>query len=167
MSQEVTYNEHAAKALETLSKGAFLTTASAGKTNTMTIAWGNIGFMWGQPIFTVMVRPSRYTQQLIEQSGEFTVSIPLADMQQALSVCGAKSGRDTDKFALAGLSLAPGQKISTPVIAGCGLYYECKVVYQQAMNPETLQPDQSAKWYPNGDFHTLYFGQIVACYTAK
>ena len=165
MSHQIPYNEYAAKALQILSKGAFLTTASAGKTNTMTIAWGNIGFMWGQPIFTVMVRPSRYTHQLLEESGNFTVSIPLRDMQQPLGICGSKSGRDTEKIALAGLKLLPGQKIDTPVIAGCGLHYECKVVYKQAMVQEALAPELAAKWYAAGDYHTLYYGQILTCYT--
>lgn len=165
MSREIPYNEYAAKALEVLSKGAFLTTARDGKVNTMTIAWGNIGFMWGEPIFTVMVRPSRFTHQLIEQSGEFTVSLPLHDMREALGICGSKSGRDTDKIALAGLTLSPGQKIITPVIQGCGLYYECKIVYTQVMNPETFNKDLTGKWYGSGDFHTLYYGKIVACYT--
>lgn len=162
--REVPYTEYATKAIEILSKGAFLTTAHGGKTNTMTIAWGNIGFMWGKPVFTVMVRPSRYTYQLIEQSGEFTVSIPLQDMQQALALCGTKSGRDLDKIAAAGLTLLPGQKVATPVIAGCGLHYECKIVYKHPLDPAALDPAYKAKCYASGDFHTLYFGEIVACY---
>lgn len=52
--------------LKTLSKGAFLTTAAEGKQNTMTIGWGSLGFKWGQSTFTVMVRQSRYTKELID-----------------------------------------------------------------------------------------------------
>lgn len=165
MSHEIPYSEYAAKTLQILSKGAFLTTAFAGKTNTMTIAWGNIGFMWGQPVFTVMVRPSRYTHHLIEQSGEFTVSVPLENMQQPLGICGSKSGRNTEKISLAGLTLLAGQKINTPVIAGCGLHYECKVIYKHAMVQAALAPELTAKWYTGGDYHTLYYGQILTCYT--
>jgi flavin reductase (DIM6/NTAB) family NADH-FMN oxidoreductase RutF len=131
----------------------------------MTIAWGNIGFIWGKPIFTVLVRPSRYTYQFIEKSGEFTVSIPLKDMQKALGICGSKSGRDIDKFAVAELSVLPAQKINTPIISGCGLHFECKILYKQEMNPTHLDADVNQKSYTNGDYHTLYFGEIVSCYT--
>lgn len=162
--KSIAYTEQLGKAIEQLSKGAFLTTAHNGKTNTMTIAWGNIGFKWGKPIFTVMVRHSRYTYELIDNSTEFTVSIPVNDMQKALGICGSKSGRDTDKFAAAGLTALPGQQVSVPVIKGCGLHYECKIVYKQAMDPQLLDKDFAAKWYANGDYHVLYYGEIVACY---
>jgi len=167
MIQEVAYNQYAEKAIEVLSKGAFLTTAVDGQINTMTIAWGSIGFIWAKPVFMVMVRPSRHTYQLIEKSGEFTVSIPLKDMQQALALCGTKSGRDMDKLAAAGLTTLPGQKIATPVIEGCGLHYECKIVYKQAMTSENLDTEINSKKYGTGDYHTLYFGEIVASYIEK
>ena len=58
----------------------------------------------------------------------------------------------------------PGKKISTPVIADCGLHYECKVVYKQEMSPELLDNDLQQRWYENGNLHTLYFGEILATY---
>lgn len=80
--------------LKTLSKGAFLTTAADGKQNTMTIGWGSLGFKWGQPTFTVMVRQSRYTKELIDANPEFTVSFPVNEgFAPALGLCGSKSGR--------------------------------------------------------------------------
>lgn len=167
MMKEVNYLEYADKAIEVLSKGAFLTTAADGQVNTMTIAWGSIGFVWAKPVFMAMVRPSRHTYQLIEKSGEFTVSIPLNDMQQALALCGTKSGRDMDKMAAAGLSTLPGQKVSTPAIAGCGLHFECKVLYKQAMTSENLETEINSKKYGTGDYHTLYFGEIVSAYTEE
>lgn len=164
MSKDVTYNELSARALEILHKGAFLTTAGNNKVNTMTIGWGTIGIAWQKPVFMVMVRPSRYTYDLIEKSNEFTVSIPLKDLGKALGICGSKSGRDLDKFAAAGLKAVPAKKINTPVIADCGLHYECKIIYKQKMIPEQLAAGDQAACYPNGDYHTLYFGEIVASY---
>lgn len=63
----------------------------------------------------------------------------------------------------ANLTTAPGTKISTPVIAGCGLHYECKVVYKQ-MVADLLAPDLQEKWYGTGNYHTLFFGEILATY---
>jgi flavin reductase (DIM6/NTAB) family NADH-FMN oxidoreductase RutF len=168
MPKEIAYNEFAKQALDQLSKGgAFLTTAHNGKTNTMTIGWGSIGFVWGKPVLTVMVRHSRYTYELIEKSGEFTVSFPLNDMKKALGICGSKSGRDIDKFAAAGLTTLPGQNIATPVISGGGLHFECKIVYKQAMDQAQLDKAYNEKWYGAGDYHTFYMGEIVSCYTEE
>lgn len=163
--KEVAYNEHAGKALDILSKGAFLTTAHDGKVNTMTIGWGSLSYMWGKPVFVVMVRHSRYTYEIIEKSGEFTVSLPFKDMKKQLSFCGTKSGREIDKFAAMELTTDPGQKVATPVIADCGLTYECRIVYKQTMTENALDPEYSKRWYAQGDYHTIYYGEIVACYT--
>ena len=55
---------------ETLSRlrdpGLLLAAAGAdGKPSAMTIGWGTIGVIWSKPIFTVLVRPSRYTFKLL------------------------------------------------------------------------------------------------------
>lgn len=163
--KEISFNQFAPQILQQLPKGAFLTVSHGGRDNTMTIGWGTIGVIWGQPIFSVLVRPSRFTYGLLEASGEFTVSIPLVDMSKALGVCGSKSGRDLDKFAAAGLQKLPGQKIVTPVIAGAGLHYECKTVYKQPMNPPALDGGLNTACYANGDYHTMYFGHILSTWT--
>ena len=95
--QNINAFDHAETILKVLAKGAFLTTAAGGRHNTMTIGWGALGNIWGKPVFTVMVRHSRYTHELIEAHNEFTVSFPLtAAFSKALGLCGSKSGRDMD-----------------------------------------------------------------------
>ena len=112
--QEIPFDQYAPQVLQQLPKGAFLTVSHGGRDNTMTIGWGSLGVIWGKPVFSVLVRPSRYTYGLLEASGEFTVSVPLTDMAKALGVCGSKSGRDLDKFAAAGLQKLPGIKPKQP-----------------------------------------------------
>lgn len=46
-----------------------------GPPNAMAIGWGTVGIVWRNPIFIVLVRPSRYTYKLIEESGDFSVNI--------------------------------------------------------------------------------------------
>lgn len=146
-------------------QGAFLSVAGAERANTMTIGWGSIGFIWKRPIFMVMVRQSRFTYELIEKTDHFTVSIPNDDrMKQALTVCGTKSGRDIDKCAAAGINFVPAQTVASPVVAGCGLYYECKIVYKQPMDQAMLLPEIQETMYANHDYHVLYYGEIAACY---
>lgn len=167
MNTQLTYEQFSAEAASLMPKNAFMTTAHAGKTNTMTIGWGSVGIMWGKPVFTAMVRQSRYTKELVDQSSEFTITLPLADMKEALALCGSKSGRDLDKIAASKLTLAAGQTVTTPVIAAPGLHLECKVVFTQTMEPQNLDAANQAKWYASGDYHTLYFAEIVAAYKTE
>lgn len=163
--ERVDFNQYSSEALEQLRRGAFLTVKAGDKVNTMTIGWGSIGFIWGKPIFMVAVRYSRYTYELIDKAKEFTVSIPLKkDLKKELAYCGTKSGRDVNKFEECNLSLVDGQKLSTPIIGECELHYECKVVYQQAMEPATVDEGIKDGYYPNNNYHVLYFGEIVDTY---
>jgi flavin reductase (DIM6/NTAB) family NADH-FMN oxidoreductase RutF len=163
--KEIAYQQQTGKVLEQLAKGAFLTTADGTRYNTMTIGWGSIGYLWGKPVFTVMVRHSRYSYELLEKHGEFTVSFPFDELKTAIALCGSKSGRDIDKFAAAKLTAQPGKKVQVPIIAECSRHYECKVIYKQDMLPDALDSAENSKWYGDNDYHTLYFGEIVASYT--
>lgn len=97
--QDINVFEHSEEILKTLAKGAFLNTSANNKENTMAIGWGSLGFMWGHPVFTVMVRQSRYTKELIDSNPVFTVSLPIkGDFAEAMKICGTKSGRDLNKF---------------------------------------------------------------------
>lgn len=143
-------------------QGAFLTVKHGEKVNTMTISWGNIGFEWNRPIFTVLVRKSRFTHELIEKSTEFSVSVPLSNnLKKELVLCGTKSGRDIDKIKESGLTLRTGESIATPSIGGCEMVYECKIVYKQDMDPNLLSEDIKDNSYNDNDFHTIYYGEIV------
>jgi len=148
------------------SKGAFLVVKSEidDRVNTMTIGWASLGFMWGKPIMTVMVRKSRFTYQLIEKANSFTVSIPEDNLKEALIFCGTKSGRDFDKFKKCNLTTISSKNVSTPIINIPGIHYECKIVCKSEMNPELLCNEYKEKNYKGNDFHTFYFGEIVSTY---
>jgi flavin reductase (DIM6/NTAB) family NADH-FMN oxidoreductase RutF len=152
-------------AMEALTKrGAFLTTKVGDVKNSMAIGWGSIGYCWGKPVFTVVVRDSRYTYELMEKASEFTVSIPLNDhMEKELEFFGTKSGRDMDKFYHCPIELAEGKEVNVPIIAGCQLHYECRILAKLRLEPENLHGSCS-HWYPENDYHTFYVGEIIACY---
>ena len=167
--QKVPYNFNAQKNLEILSKGAFLTTKSGNKINTMVIGWGNLGVMWRLPIFSVMVRQNRFTYELIEKSHEFTVTIPYGDVSHLIPVCGERSGRDIDKLAACGLKTLKGQKIATPVLDLPGMHFECSVVYARLMGKEHLNKALEELWYNKepDDYHMFYFGEILDSYITE
>lgn len=166
--REVKYNQYIPELLEQLPKGVFLTVKDGEQVNTMTIGWGTVGYIWQRPIFIVAVRYSRHTYNLLEKAREFTVSIPLKqDLSKALAFCGSKSGRAVDKFTECQLTRQKGQVLQTPVIGACDLFYECQVVYQQAMEPAALDPGIKQSSYAKGDYHVLYYGEIKSCYVQE
>jgi len=134
-----------------------------GPPNTMTIGWGQIGIIWRRPVFTVLVRPSRYTYKLIEEAGEFTVNIVPPHMKEVTQHCGTVSGRDHDKFKEKGLTAVPSLKVKTPIIKECVLHFECRVVNKNDLIPSELAAPIVPALYPKGDFHRIYFGEILAC----
>lgn len=135
-----------------------------GKCNVMTIGWGFVGVFWGMPVFLVAVRHSRFTHEFIEDSDEFTVNVPGEGLDKIVAHCGEVSGREHDKFAECNLNLAKGKKVKTPVIKECKIHYECKVLYRLEVKPDIVPADVKARFYSKGDYHTLYFGKILAVY---
>lgn len=146
-----------------IKEGAFLTVRAGDALNTMTIGWATIGIAWRKPIMMVMVRSSRHTFRLIEKAADFTVSVPNGDAKKALAFCGTKSGRDLDKFKACGLKTAPGRNVVSPIIQIPGIHIECRIVYKNPIDPAQLTHDYDPL-YPDKDYHTLYFGEIQACY---
>ena len=137
---------------------------AAGKPNAMAIGWGTIGIIWGKPMYCVLVRPSRFTFGLIEETNDFTVNVPYPEMSDIVAYCGTVSGRDHDKFAEKGLTATPGRKVKSPIIEECAVHYECQVVHKNKVIPRELTRGILERAYPNGDFHTVYFGEVVAVY---
>jgi flavin reductase (DIM6/NTAB) family NADH-FMN oxidoreductase RutF len=134
-----------------------------GPPNAMAIGWGQIGIIWGKRIFTVLVRPSRYTYKLIEEGGDFTVNIVSPKLRDVVQYCGTTSGRSHDKFQEKGLTAIPSSKVKTPMIKQCILHYECRIVYENDLISSELKASILPDFYPKGDFHRFYFGEILAC----
>jgi flavin reductase (DIM6/NTAB) family NADH-FMN oxidoreductase RutF len=162
--KKVDYMEVAQRAMDQILKGAFLTVKSGDALNTMTIGWASFGYVWRRPIMMVAVRLSRHTFTLIEKADDFTVTVPSTDMQKEIAFCGTKSGRDYDKFKECQLDLKESLKVSTPIIQVPGIHYECKIIHKSPMDPKLFHKNYNGELYPRKDYHTLYFGEIMACY---
>ena len=168
MKREINVWEYAGTILEALGKGILMTTKADGITDTMTIGWGKLGIEWGKPIFIAYVRESRYTKKLVEKNPEFTINVPYgAFNKEILGFCGTKSGRDVDKFAAMKLTTEEGQTVSVPAIRELPLTLECKVIYKQDQDKDAIPGDALERYYPKGDFHTAYYGEITAAYIVE
>ncbi|MBN2446534.1 MAG: flavin reductase [Phycisphaerae bacterium] len=134
----------------------------AGKLNPMTIGWGLFGLIWGRPLFQVLVRPSRYTYGCIEHIGDYTVNVMPRELKTAVAFCGSESGRDYDKLAEMDLNVLPSRHIKSGGIAEADIVFECRVVHVNDVREPTFPAEIISNYYPDGDFHRVYFGQILA-----
>ncbi len=162
----IDYRDYFRPIVEALRDGGILlvSTDSQGRPNPMTIGWATLGTAWGRELFVAMIRPSRYTYQLVEECGDFTVNVLPKSLAAVLSYCGTQSGREVDKFATQRLTAVPGKLVKSPTIGEAVLSLECRVVHKCDMAPQWLDPAIDRRSYPNADYHRFYFGEILAGY---
>jgi flavin reductase (DIM6/NTAB) family NADH-FMN oxidoreductase RutF len=136
----------------------------AGHFNTMTVGWGSLGRMWGRPFAQVVVRPSRYTYEFMEQYDTFTLSTFPEEYRDAMVLLGTKSGRDGAKIGEAGLTPIASAHVAAPGFAEAELILECRKIYWADMDASHFLDSSIESNYPQEDYHRIYFGQIVVIY---
>ena len=139
---------------------ALLSAGTKQHANTMTIGWGGVGVIWGKNVAYLLVRESRYTKELIDAGDFFSVAFLNEEYKDALKYCGSHSGREGDKFAASGLTLATKHSIPYPDEANLVLL--CQKMAAVPLTEDTfLMPGIKEKWYKDEDYHTLYIGEII------
>ena len=177
MKEFMDINALAQRVNEALPKGILFNTQGE-KFNAMVIGWGGLGTVWSRPAFTVYVREGRYTRGALDQTGAFTISVPLEKPDAAVNkVCGWQSGRDVDKAAAAGLHLEPAEVNGVPGALEYPITLECRVLYAQKQDLSRIPEDIRARMYPqdvdgaypmaNRDAHVMYIGEIVSAYRIR
>lgn len=130
-----------------------------GSINTMTASWGGFGIMWGKPVCVCVIRPQRYTAEFVESSARLTLSFLEENHRDALKICGAKSGRDCDKIAEAGLTAIKEDDIayfaeSRMVICGKKIYED--KIREEGFIDKTIIDSK----YPLRDYHRVFVCEI-------
>jgi flavin reductase (DIM6/NTAB) family NADH-FMN oxidoreductase RutF len=98
-----------------------------GKNNALAVGYCcNCSF--DPPMVMVGIVPSRYSYKMIKESGCFVVNLVSADQQKMFDYLGSHSGRDEDKLANIGATVAEGEKVNAPILADCPVNIECTVV---------------------------------------
>lgn len=144
-----------------------ITAGDAADYNMMTASWGGLGYLWNKPVATVYVRPERYTDKYINNTGRFTLMFFSQSMRPTLTAMGTKSGRDYDKMnepSLTPLTLPSGQI----AFQQARIIIECEVLYKDAMTADKFvdaKPLQS--WYgqEKGNLHNIYIAEIKNVWT--
>jgi flavin reductase (DIM6/NTAB) family NADH-FMN oxidoreductase RutF len=115
----------------------------AGKANLATIAWG--GVCCSDPAaVTISLRKSRHSYDAIMERKGFTINIPSEAFVSAADYAGIASGRDADKFAVAGLTPVRSELVDAPYVAEFPLVLECRLL-------QTVEVG----------VHTQFIGEIV------
>ncbi|NCO83763.1 MAG: flavoredoxin [Nitrospirae bacterium CG_4_10_14_3_um_filter_44_29] len=99
----------------------------AGKSNVMTIAWGGLCCS-KPPCVAISIRKATYTYGNIIERKAFTVNVPSEAYAKESDYFGMVSGKDTDKFAAAGLTPAKSGLVDAPYVKEFPLILECKVI---------------------------------------
>nr|WP_330389583.1 flavin reductase family protein [Cellulosilyticum sp. I15G10I2] len=94
--------------------------------NIITIAWtGTI--CTNPPMTYVSIRPSRYSYELIKETGCFVINLTTRRLTKATDYCGVKSGKDRDKFKDMRLTPSYENETHCPMIDESPVNIECKV----------------------------------------
>ncbi|MBQ7535887.1 MAG: flavin reductase family protein [Stomatobaculum sp.] len=97
-----------------------------GRTDIITVAWtGTV--CSSPPMVSISIRPERFSYHMIRETGEFVINLTTEKLVRAADLCGVKSGRDTDKWKLAGLTPEKASRVAAPMIAESPVNIECRV----------------------------------------
>ncbi|MEA1952046.1 MAG: flavin reductase family protein [Planctomycetota bacterium] len=147
-----------------MNRWLLLTAGTIDDCNMMTVAWGSIGCMWAMPFAQAVVRPQRHTLGYMEQSDSFTLCAFPEQYRKDLGTLGSISGRDGDKLSKTGLTLKPSSIVSAPSYNEADLILECRKIYFQDMDPAGFVDKSIDDNYKAGDYHRIYFGEILAAF---
>ena len=136
-----------------------ITAGAPENCNTMTASWGGLGVLWGVPMATVYIRPQRHTKRFVDENEYFTLSFFSEDYRPQLNLCGTKSGRDIDKVKECGFTAA-ADEYGAPWFEQAELVLVCRKRMAMPMDEAAMPEDVKEKWY-KGDYHTMYWGEIV------
>ena len=125
----------------------------------MTASWGALGIMWGKPAATIYLRPQRFTKTFVDDKGSFSLSFLPEDYREQLGYLGRVSGRDEDKIATSGLTLAFADGV--PYFEEAKTVLVCRTAFSQKLEEDSFADrDAIERWYPEKDLHTMYIAYI-------
>lgn len=136
-----------------------ITAGTAEKCNTMTASWGGLGILWNKPMAIAYIRPQRHTKQFVDENEYFTLAFFPQEYRKQLALCGSRSGRDVDKVKECGFTVAVARG-GAPYFEEAELVLVCRKQMVMPMDPSAI-PDGVKEKHYNGDYHDIYWGEIV------
>ena len=112
-------------------------TDKEGKSNIITVAWAGT-VCTNPPMVSISVRPSRFSYQILEETGEFVINLTNESLVKACDYCGVVSGRDVDKFAKTRLTPIPMEHVHAMGIDESPVNMECKITEKRELGSHTM-----------------------------
>ena len=112
-------------------------TDKEGRSNIITVAWAGT-VCTNPPMVSISVRPSRYSYQILEETGEFVINLTNESLVNACDYCGVVSGRDVDKFKKTGLTPIPMEHIHAMGIGESPVNMECRITEKRELGSHTM-----------------------------
>ena len=136
-----------------------ITAEKDSKINTMTASWGGFGVIFAKNVVYIVIRPSRYTKEFVDNSDTLSLTFFDKSFKKQLSYLGTVSGRDEDKISKSNLIIQHSD--DTPYFEEGNMAIICKKLYAQDFKPECFIANELVtKWYPQKDYHTLYIAEV-------
>ena len=101
----------------------------------------------------------------MEANKLFTISFFEENYRETLNFCGKVSGRQTDKIKSTGLKPFKSPEGSV-FFEQAKLLIECRKLYFSDISPENFVVEGINANYPKKDYHRMYIGEIISCYSA-
>ena len=151
---------------------AILSVGDKNKYNSMTIQWGSLGVAFRRPVFTVYVKPDRYTYEFMEEAEYFTVSIINKELYNKFAIYGTKSGKDINKEEVAGthIKFLDNGGITfdeAEEVFVCKLFVK-SYIKDIEVDPSIIELYKSRPTvYKTLRPHSIYMGEIIGHYVRK
>jgi flavin reductase (DIM6/NTAB) family NADH-FMN oxidoreductase RutF len=108
-----------------------------GNPNLMTAAWGGVCAS-RPPCLTVSLRQATYSHGNIMEREAYTVNVPSAEFASEADYFGIASGREVNKFQVAGLTPVQSEIVDAPYVAEFPMVLECKLIQHYQVGSHTL-----------------------------
>lgn len=79
------------------------------------------------PLLAMALKETRFGYELLKKSGDFAINVPSFEQAEQVWTCGKTTGRERDKFALAGFTREKGETIKSPIIKEAVAWLECQL----------------------------------------
>ena len=160
------------KEMTTPEMPAILSVGNKNLYNSMTIEWGSLGVAFKKPIFTVYVKPDRYTYEVMEKSDIFTINYIERKLLKKFAIYGTKSGKEINKEQEAGTHIKFLEKDGITFDEAVEVFV-CKKMAKSVIDENTMDPyikelyRNNVKVYKTLKPHVLYIGEIIGHYVRE
>jgi len=161
--------QYATQPFATFRAAPVIVAQSEGRANAMTIGWGGLGTLWSIPVSTTYVRTSRFTHQLMSCSSLYSICWLPESMKDAVALCGKESGRDMDKLAACGLTLAHTEE-GVPYVKQSEIVIANRKIHAAPIDMLGFCKDgMHDRWYQPGTAnspHVTFIGEVLGVWQA-